>query len=54
MLFSRVLSFFAFTATLGGAALAKPVVEKRDAASIQSVVTDLQNTVNTILPQISE
>ncbi|KAL5522806.1 hypothetical protein ACEPAG_8824 [Sanghuangporus baumii] len=53
MLFSRIVSFFAFTATLGGVALAKPLVEKRDEASVQAVVTDLKSTVDTILPQIS-
>lgn len=54
MLFSRFVSFVAFTAAVGGVAIASPAAEKRDAASVQNIVDDLQSKVNSILPQISK
>ncbi|EJD03534.1 uncharacterized protein FOMMEDRAFT_145830 [Fomitiporia mediterranea MF3/22] len=52
MLFSRVLSFFAFAATFGSLAVARAVPEKRDIASIQQTVSNLKSTTDTIVSEI--
>lgn len=59
MLFSRVISFFAVSLSLGTLAVASPApaaavaVAKRDNAAIEAVFTALKSSTDSILPQIS-
>ncbi|KAL5494865.1 hypothetical protein ACEPAI_327 [Sanghuangporus weigelae] len=54
MLFSRVVSFFAFILTLGILAVAKPVEldTRANVASVQNVVATLKSKTDQIVPQI--
>ncbi|KAI5119276.1 hypothetical protein M0805_008057 [Coniferiporia weirii] len=53
MLFSRVASFFGVFLTVGAFALAGPAEKRSSAASVQTVLTTLQSSTNSILPQIN-
>lgn len=52
MLFSRVASFFAFFFTLGALALAGPAAKRQ--TDITSILSELQSSTSTILPELRE
>ncbi|KAL5519349.1 hypothetical protein ACEPAH_1032 [Sanghuangporus vaninii] len=52
MLFSRVVSFFAFSMALGGLSVASPAAEQPNLGAVQSVVTNLRSTTDTIVPEL--
>ncbi|KAL5494863.1 hypothetical protein ACEPAI_325 [Sanghuangporus weigelae] len=52
MLFSRVVSFFAFSMTLGGLSVASPAAGQPNLGAVQNVVTNLKSTTDIIVPEL--
>ena len=54
MLFSRIISFFALSMTLGSVSFARPAAEQSNLATVQNIVLNLKTTTDTVLPELSE